>query len=139
MHYLFSNWSKKKFAKTDTKLYVPVVTLLTQDNAILLQQLKSGFKRTINWSKYQSKVSIERQNHYLDYLIDPSCQIVGKIFVLLFENNDDRKKQTGYFLPKVDIRDYNVMADGQNVFDHPVKSDIRTYDNIRKIVTDQGK
>ena len=43
-----------KFAITDTKLYVPVVTLSTQDNAKLLQQLKSGFKRTINWKKYQS-------------------------------------------------------------------------------------
>ena len=40
------------FAITDTKLYVPVVTLSTQDNAKLLQQLKSGFKRTIDWNKY---------------------------------------------------------------------------------------
>ena len=45
-----------KFAITETKLYVPVVTLSTQDNAKLLQQLqlKSGFKRTINWNKYES-------------------------------------------------------------------------------------
>ena len=43
------------FTITDTKLYVPVVTLSTQDNAKLLEQLKSGFKRTINWNKYQSK------------------------------------------------------------------------------------
>ena len=49
-----------KFKMTDTKLYVPVVTLPTQDNPKLLQQLKSGFKRTINWNKYQSKVSIKR-------------------------------------------------------------------------------
>ena len=45
-----------KFAITETKLYVPVVTLSTQDNAKLLQQLKSGFKRTINWNKYQSSI-----------------------------------------------------------------------------------
>ena len=45
------------FAITATKLYVSVVTLTTQDNANLLQQLKSGFKRTINWNKYQSKVT----------------------------------------------------------------------------------
>ena len=43
---------------------VPVVTLSTQDNAKLLQQLRSGFKRTINWNKYQSKISAERQNQY---------------------------------------------------------------------------
>ena len=55
-----------KFKITDTKFYVPVVTLSTQDNAKLLQQLKSGFKRTINWNNYQTKVSTERQNQYLD-------------------------------------------------------------------------
>ena len=46
-----------RFAITDRKLYFPVVTLSTHDNAKLLQQLKSGFKRTINWNKYQSKIS----------------------------------------------------------------------------------
>ena len=50
------------FSINDTKLYVPVVTLSTQDNAKLLEQLKSGFKRTINWNKYQSKISTERSN-----------------------------------------------------------------------------
>ena len=54
-----------KFAITNTKLYVPVVTLLTQDNTKLLKQLKSGFKRAINRTKYKSKVSIERGNGYL--------------------------------------------------------------------------
>ena len=48
----------------DTKLYVPLVTLSTQDNAKLLEQLKSGFKRTINWNKYQSKILTERPNQY---------------------------------------------------------------------------
>ena len=47
------------FTITDTRLYVQVVTLSTNDNAELLQQLKSGFKRTINWNKYQSKVTIQ--------------------------------------------------------------------------------
>ena len=61
-----------KCRATDTKLYVPVVTLLTQDNARLLDQ--SAFERTINWYKYQSKASVERQNQYLDYLINPSFQ-----------------------------------------------------------------
>ena len=50
------------FAITDTKLYVPVATLSTQDNLKPLDQLKSGFKRTINCNRYQSKVSIEKQN-----------------------------------------------------------------------------
>ena len=61
-----------RFAISETKLYVPVVTLSTQDNAKLLQQLKSGFKRTINWNNYRSKISTEAQNQCLDFLINPS-------------------------------------------------------------------
>ena len=66
---LFLNWSAKfiiasntatadetTFTTTDTKFYVPVVTLSIDDNATLMQQLKLGFKRAINWNKYQSKV-----------------------------------------------------------------------------------
>ena len=53
-----------KFAITDRRRYVPFVTLLTLDNTKLLQKLKSGFKRTINWNKYQPKVTIERQYQY---------------------------------------------------------------------------
>ena len=64
------------FTITDTKGYVPVVNLSTQDNVKLLQQLKSGFKRTINWNKYQSKVSVEAQNQYLDFQADPNFQRV---------------------------------------------------------------
>ena len=62
------------FLITDRKLYDPVLTLSTQDNAKLLQQSKSSFKRTINWNKYQSKKLIERPNQYFDYLIEPSFQ-----------------------------------------------------------------
>ena len=53
-----------KFAITETKLYVPVVTLSTQDSAKLLQQLKSGFKIVINWNIYKSDVKIYAQNRY---------------------------------------------------------------------------
>ena len=62
------------FSRTEAKLYVPVITLSTQDNAKLLEKLKSGFKRTINWKKYQPNVSTERINQYLDFLIDSSFQ-----------------------------------------------------------------
>ena len=75
-----------KFAITDTKLYVPVVTLSTQDNAKLLQQLKSGFKRTINWNKYQSDPKTNAQNRYLNHLVDPIFHGVNRHFVIPFEN-----------------------------------------------------
>ena len=71
-----------RFTITDTKLYVPVVTLSTQDNAKLLQQLKSGFKRTINWNKYQSSIKTYTRDRYLNHLVDLSFQGVGRLFVL---------------------------------------------------------
>ena len=114
----------KNPAKLLTKLYVSVVTLSTQDNTKLLLQFKSGFKRTTNWNKYQSKVSIHAPNPYLDYLIDPSFQVVNIIFVLSFENNTDRTVHIGYYLPKVEVKDYNVMIDGQTFFGKPVKNNL---------------
>ena len=66
---------------TDTKRYVLVVTLYTKNNRQSQQQLKSGFKRIIiNWKKYQSKVSREKQNQYLDYLNDPSFQEANRLY-----------------------------------------------------------
>ena len=133
---LILTWSEKcvlsndtkatTFAITDTKFYVLVVTPSTQDNAKLLQQLKSGFKRTINWNKFQSKVTKEAPNRYLDYLIDPSFQGVNRLFVLRFDNTTDRTVHRKYFLPI-------VMIDGQNFFDQPVKGNLRTYNNIQKL------
>ena len=75
-----------KFAITDTKFYVPVVTLLVQANVKLLDQLKHVFKKS-NWNKYQSKVSTQTKSQNLDYLVDPSFQGVNRFFVLSFENN----------------------------------------------------
>ena len=126
------------FSVTDTKVFLPVVTSSTQGNAKLLEQLKSGFKRTINWNKYQSKKSIERQNQYLDYLIDPSFQGVNRLFVLSFEDEEQQTSYKQYYLPTLDIKDYNVMIDGQNLFDQPVRNDLIAYDSIRKVATGQG-
>ena len=89
-----------KFKITETKLYVPVVTLSTQDNAKLLQQLKSGFRRTINWNKYQSDPKSYAQNRYLNHLVNPIFQGVNRIFVLSFENKNDRTSHSNYYLPK---------------------------------------
>ena len=73
-----------KFKITETKLYVPVVTLSTQDNVKLLQQLKSGFKGTIKWNKYESNVKIFAQNRYLNHLINPSFQRDKQTFCIIF-------------------------------------------------------
>ena len=100
-----------KFAITETKAYVSVVTLSTQHNAKLLQQLKSGFKRIINWNKYESSPKTYAQNRYLNHLINPSFQGVNRLFVLSFENEDQKKSHSSYYLPKIEMKDYNVMID----------------------------
>ena len=71
---------------TERKLYIQVVTLSTQDNAKLLQQIKSGFKSTINWNKYKSNTKTFARNRYLNNLINPSFQGGNRLFVLSFEN-----------------------------------------------------
>ena len=61
-----------------------------------------------------------------------------QVFVLSFENKDDRNVHPRYFVPKVEMKDYIVLIDGRNFFDEPIKNDKRAYDNIRKIATGQG-
>ena len=124
---------------TDTKLFVIVVTLSIPDNTKLLQQLKSGFKRTTNWNKYQSKVTVQKRNRHWNYFIDPIFQRVHILFVFSFENNGDRASSKSYYLPQVEIKDYNVMTDERNLLIQLVKNNLRTiYDNIWKIETRQG-
>ena len=103
-----------------------------------MKQLESGFKKTINWYKYQSKLEQLPQNRYLNYLIDPSFQGVNRLFVLSFENEDDRNVHIKYYIPNVEIKHYNVIVDGRKLFDQPIKNNLKTYDNIRKTATGQG-
>ena len=112
----------------DTKLYVPVVTLSNQENIKLLKKLESGFKRTISWNKYLAKTTNQERNRYLVCLIDPSFEEVNRLFVLPFEDCDDgRESHKQYYLPTVEIKDYNVMIDGRNFFDQPIKNDFKTW------------
>ena len=111
------------FTITVRNLYVPVVTLSTQDNAKLLPQLKSGFKRTMCQNKYLAKPELLAQNENLNHLIEPSFQGVNGVFVLAFEHdndNDQRISNKRYYIPNVKIKDFNIMVDGKNFFDQPV-------------------
>ena len=93
------------FAITEAKIYVPVVTLLTQDNAKLLQQLKSGFKIIFNWNKYLSKPELLEQNPNLNHLVETSFQRVNRLFVLAFEDDAQRISNKRYYLPNVEMKD----------------------------------
>ena len=89
---------------TDKKLYLPVATLYIQNNAKLLEQSKSGYKRICNSNKCQSKQSTEPENQCLGLLIDPSFQRVNRLFGLSFENATDRTGYTGYYLTKAKVQ-----------------------------------
>ena len=123
---------------TGTNRYVPVVTLSTQDNARLLSQLKSSFKRTISWNKYLAKPELLAWNANLNHLIEPSFQGINRLFVLAFENDAQWASNKRYYIPNVEVKDYNVMIDGINFFDQPVKKDKVTYEHIRKTTAGQG-
>ena len=129
---------KTKFTITDIKIDVPVVTLSTEDNIKLLKQLESGFKRTINCNKYQTKLEDKEQNKCFDFFIDASFPGVNRLFILSYENKTDRKVYTKYYISKLEIKDYDVIIDGNNLFDQPIKNDLKTFDNIRNTATGQG-
>ena len=105
------------FKITDTKLYVPVVTLSTKDDNNFLEQLKSGFKRTIKWNKYRSEMT------NTDNLT--TFNKVNGFFVLSFEN-EDRTSSLKYYTPKVEIKDFDVLIDGETFFDVPAKKQRRS-------------
>ena len=113
------------FKITDTKLYVTIVTLSKENDTKLLEQLKTGFKRTIKWNKYNSKITIQPQNNNLNYLIGPTFTNVNRLFVLSFQriagaNNitkDYRDSFSHYYVLNVEIKDFNVLTDAKIVFD----------------------
>ena len=99
------------FQITDCKLYVPLVTLSAENDNKLLEQLKTGFKRTIKWNKYRSEMSNQTKSNNLNYLIDPTFTNVNILFVLSFENKDNRSSFSKYYVPSVEIKDFNVLID----------------------------
>ena len=78
------------------------------------------------------------QNPNLNHLIEPTLQGINRLFVLAFENDEQRTSNRRYYIPNVKIKDYNVMIGGKNFFDQPIKDNKATYENIRKITTGQG-
>ena len=111
-------------------MYVPVVTLSAENENRLLEQLKTGFKITVPWNKYRSEISNQTANNNLNYLIDPTFTKVNRLFVLAFENEEEGSSFSDYCLPKVEIKDYNVLIDQKPFFEIPVKNKEETYKAI---------
>ena len=108
---------------TDCKLYVPAVTLSKDDETKLLTNLKSGFKREIIWNKYRSQMTTEAINNNLNILIDPTFTNVNRLFVLAYQTADDRHSYYQFYLPKIMVKDYNVIIDELAFFDLPIKTE----------------
>ena len=115
---------------TDCKLYVPAVTLSKDDEIKLLTNLKSGFKREIIWNKYRSQMTTEAINNNLNILIDPTFTNVNRSFVLAYQNADDRQSFSQFYLPRVMVKDFNVIIDKLAFFDLPIKTEEEAYEKI---------
>ena len=149
------NWSRDcvmstiantKFKITNTKLYVPIVTLSSRDNVKLVKLLEEGFKRPVYWNEYQTKIESRNSddNNLTRFPLDASFQGVRRLFVLAFVNSDngnkkvERNSHKKYFLPRVNITNYNVLIDGRNFYDQPINDLVKQYDKIRKAAIGQG-
>ena len=141
-----TNNRETTFQMTSTKMYVPIVTLSIKDNVNLTKQLNEGFKTSVYWNEYKSKIEKKEAdyNNLKRFLLDASFQGVNRLFVLAFTdtNNGNNKVERGshrkYFLPRVNITNYNVLIDGRNFYDQPINDEIKKYDEIRKIATGKG-
>ena len=102
----------------------------------LLEQLRLGFKRTTKWNKYRSQITIQSQNKNLNYLIDPTFTNVNRLFVLSFARDnagDKRDSFSHYFVPNVEIKDFDVLIGGKSFFDLSVKNEEKAYEKIIKM------
>ena len=141
-----ANDREATFKITSPKLYVPVVTLSTKDNVNLTKQLDEGFKRSLNWNEYKSKIEIKAadDNNVIRFPLDASFQGVNRLFVFIFHKTENGNKKVErdshrkYFLARVDITNYNVLIDGRNFYDQSINDQIKKYEEIRKIATGKG-
>ena len=117
-------------AINDCKLYVGAVTLSKDDEIKLLTNLKSGFKREIIWNKYRSQMTTEAINNNINILIDPTFTNAHRFFVLAYQNADDRQSFSQFYLPRVMVKDYNVIIDKLAFFDLPIKAEEEAYEKV---------
>ena len=126
-----NNPTDATFKIKDTKFCVPVVTLSAENGNKLLEQLKTGLKRTIKWKNYRLEMSNQTKNNLI-YLIDPTFTNVNRLFVLSDENGTDRTSFSKYYVQKVEIKDFNVLIDGKAFFGIPVKNKEEAYRQLLK-------
>ena len=117
------------FKVIDIKLHVPVVTLSAENDNKLLERLKTVFGRTLKWNKHRSEMCNQTENN-LNYLLDPTFTNVNRLFVLSYENENDRTSFSKYYVPNVEIKDFNVLIDGKQFFEISVRNKEEAYEAI---------
>ena len=110
-----------KFSVTDCQLYVPVVTLQTEYQNQLYKELKTGISIDFTLSKYKSQMINQTATNNLNFSIDPTFNNVNRLFVLAFPNEEDTRPFSKYYTPTVEIKDYNVIIDGEPFYKIPIK------------------
>ena len=126
------------FIINDTKMYVPVATLSKEDNKDFTEQQNKGFQRSIYWNEYKTKEINENADaNAVKYInLDPSFQGVNRLFLMTYSRADNnqatRNGQQKYYLPRIDLKKYNVIIDGRNFYDNPIESDIEKYRELKK-------
>ena len=126
--------SDLKFNITDCKLYIPVVTLQEKYDSELLEDLKNGFDIDFEWAKYRTQIINQPATNNLNFLIDPTFNNVNRLFILAFPNEEDRSSFSKYYLPNVEIKDYNVLIDLQFFYEMPIKNKDQTYKAITELI-----
>ena len=127
------------FQITKCELYIPIVALNKENNNKLSELLSKGFEKTVVWNEYKSKIERvtipQKDNMSRRTTLDVSFQGISKLFPDAYETDDiERNANTEesrrrYYLPRVEIKDYNVLIDGRNFYDQNVNSSIGRYKN----------
>ena len=111
-----------------------MVTLSVENENKLYENLKEGFTMTIKWNKYRSQTSNQTANNNLNYLIDPTFNNVHRLFVLPFENEEDKSSFSKYYTLTLEIKDDNVLIDQKPFFEIPIKNKEETYQVITELI-----
>ena len=123
-----------KFSVTDCKLYIPVVTLQTEYQNQLYKELKTGISIDFTWSKYRSQMINQTATKNLHFSTEATFNNVNRLFVLAFPNEEDRRSFSKYYTPTVEIKDYNVIIDGEPFYEIPIKNKEETYKAITELI-----
>ena len=137
------------FIINDSKLYVPVVTLSKEDNKNFIEQQNKGFQRSIYWNEYKTKeidknVDVNNDANTVSYInLDPAFQGVNRLFLMAYSradaNQPTRNGRKKYYLPRIDLKKYNVIIDGRNFYDNPIEGDIEIYRELKNVMIGKGE